>query len=420
MPQPLDRRLPLAWVIAWRYLRGRRSRMLSGTATAALCATTLGVTAMVIAMALMSGYTQDLMRKLMGLQGEIVASPLGDHSLDKDANRLAQAAALPAVERMGRVLYGEGSIQSPKVPEGASVVLRGIDPSNDGATARMARDWGQSPEQIFGQHDGLPGLVVGSELARQLNLSVGDPARLVVLELKSSGRPRFHYRSVRITGTFTMGFAEFDGRWALIDHQVLGSIRGASSPGLEVMEFDLVDGTHAEELAAEISDLLGPSWLVQPWLRLNRQLFTALELQEMLLFLVLGLIVVVSTFNVASTLVILVRERHQDIGVLSALGLSPRSLWWIFTGYGLALGFVGIALGMACGVGISWLVTEFELIRFDPEVAKIYFIDSVPFRVELGDLAAIAAFAVTVTLAACALPARRAARLDPATALRSE
>ena len=166
--------------------------------------------------------------------------------------------------------------------------------------------------------------------------------------------------------------------------------------------------------------MLAPEFLVTDWRQLNRELFTALQLQQEALFVVLGLIVLVSTFNVASTLVVLVRERMRDIGLLGALGLPPGGLRRIFLLYGGFLGGLGTLLGVAFGAAVCWLLTTFELIRFDPEVAAIYFIRSVPFRVEPRDLLAIVGFALVVTLLACLVPAWRAARIDPSSALRYE
>ncbi|MEM9556653.1 MAG: FtsX-like permease family protein [Acidobacteriota bacterium] len=412
----LLRRLPLVWSLAWRYLRGRRSEVLSSTALAALFSTSLGVTAMVVALALMTGYTQDLQRRLIGLQGEIVASPLGSEEFDQ-VDAVLEAAALPGIERWGRVSYGEGSLSSPSLPDGASIVLRGIEEGSvpplldaDGVPTR--RDAALEPDER-----GVPGVLLGQELQRRLGVAEGDVLRLVVLR-QAGDQVGFRYRSVRCAGTFTTGFAEFDAQWALVDRQMLASARGAE--GLDVLELDVAESADAAEAARWVEEVLGPTWLVQRWETMNRDLFAALALQKVLLFFVLGLIVVVSTFNVSSTLVILVRERKADIGVLSSLGLRPRQLWALFVVYGLGLGVVGTALGVAVGAGLSWLVTEFELVRFDPEVAAIYFIDSVPFRVELGDVAAVVAFALVVTAAASALPALRAARLDPADALRDE
>lgn len=409
---PLLSGRPLAWILAWRYLRGRRSRILSATAGAALVAVTLGVTAMVVAMALMSGYTGDLQRKLIGLQGEVMVTPA---LRGLDAEGAAETlGAMPGVVRAGRVAYAEGSIASNAVPGGEGVVIRGIDAAGLPGLETRARL--KADASLFSADD-FPGVVLGHQLHEQLDVQTGDVLRLVVL---SGGERdvRFRYRSVKVAGTFTTGFNEFDARWLLMDRGRLEALRGEL--GLDAIELEMAPDADPQTVSDEAQQLLGDTWIVQRWRNMNRELFSALELQETLLFFVLGLIVLVSTFNVAATLVILVRERTGDIGVLSALGLEPRQLWWSFTGYGLALGAVGTTLGVLLGGGASWLITRFKLIRFDPDVAAIYFIESVPFDVEAGDVALIVAFSLLVTFLACAFPARRAAGLGPADALRRE
>lgn len=389
--------------------------MLEGTALAAVAATALGVTAMVIAMALMSGYTQAVERRLIGLQGEVIATPLAGSDVEAAQDALAEAAQLEGVQRVGRVIYGEGSISGPAAPEGVSIVIRAVDEDDP-----VVHQHGGTLNADGKTRDDLPGIVLGGELANRLGTAPGEVLRLVVLDMRDA-RPKFRYRSVRVTGTFTVGFAEFDSRWVLVHRDVLQQKETSSAQRLyEMIELKLNEGADGDRIAAELTGLLGDGWVVDRWERLNRDLFSALGLQKTLLFFVLGLIVLVSTFNISSTLVILVRERMRDIGVLSSLGLRPRRLWWLFTIYGLLLGSVGTLLGILVGTGVSVVITEFELIRFPPEVAEIYFIDSVPFLIQGADLAAIAAFSLVTTLAACSLPARRAARVLPSNALRDE
>ncbi|MDA8020494.1 MAG: FtsX-like permease family protein [Thermoanaerobaculia bacterium] len=408
----LSGRQPLSWVLAWRYLRGRRSRVLTATAGAALLAVTLGVTALVVAMALMSGYTGDLQRKLIGLQGEVLVTP-ALRGLDTGA-ATEVLSKIDGVVRASRVAYAEGSVSSAAAPDGEDVVIRGIETGSlPGLKARAQL----SVEHELFAGDKFPGVVLGKQLQERLGAATGEVLRLVVLS-GSERDVRFRYRSVKVAGTFTTGFAEFDARWLLVERGRLEELRGEL--GLDAIELEMAEAADAQAVADEAQERLGETWFVQRWRSLNRELFAALELQETLLFLVLGLIVVVSTFNVAATLVILVRDRIGDIGVLSALGMEPRQLWWSFTGYGLALGAAGTAIGIAIGAGASWLITRFELIRFDPDVAAIYFIESVPFDVELGDILLIAGFSLSVTFLACAFPARRAARLGPAEALRKQ
>ncbi|MGH9464022.1 MAG: ABC transporter permease, partial [Thermoanaerobaculia bacterium] len=261
-------------------------------------------------------------------------------------------------------------------------------------------------------------VLAGAELVRRLGAAPDTPLRLMVLGFDDAV-PRFTYRAARLVGTFTTGFSEFDESWALIDRDTLDELMGSAGTS-GILEVAVADAGRAPRIAERVRGALGDDFLVTDWRQLNRELFTALELQQLALFCVLGLIVLVSTFNVASTLVVLVRERMRELGVLSALGLPPGGHQAVFLAYGLLLGALGAAAGVALGAGVAWVFTEFELIRFDPEMAAIYFVSSVPFRVRAPDVAAVVGFTLLVTLVACWLPARRAGQVQPAAALRYE
>jgi len=413
--------MTLAWTIAWRFLRGRRSRLLDGTARAALAATALGVTAMIVAMALMTGYREDLRRKLVEGNAPIVAQPLLPALGPLPAAERAALEAIPGVAGVGRIAYGQGTLAASAEGDGVEVTLRGIEPRPVAAAAAGAR-LTATAEQLAAGPDGVPGAVLGGELARRLGVAPGDLVRLVALGL-ADGRPRFRYRTLRVTGTFSVGFAEFDAAWVLLDRALVagaGTGGDGDGAGADLYEITLGAGANAAAVVEATEEVLGPDWFVADWRLANRELFTALELQQLVLFLVLGLIVLVSTFNVGSTLVVLVRDRMRDVGVLAALGLPPAKLRAVFLTYGAVLGAAGVALGVALGAGAAWVLTTFELIHFDPEVAAIYFISSVSFRVRPSDLAAVVGFALAVNLIACAVPAWRAARVDPSAALRYE
>jgi len=404
--------------LAWRFFRGRGNHLLDGTARAALIGTTLGVTAMIIAMALMSGYREDLRRKLVRGNAAVIAYPILGSELVWESEKQEKLEALPGVTGVRPVVYGQGSLVSEHLRSGIEVTLRGID-RLDGLEGlgeveldpRLAADGG-----FFG--GGVLGLVLGNGLAERLDVRTGDSVRLMALGFQD-GKPKFSYRQAQIAGTFATGFSEFDQSWLVTDRQELVGMLGKQM-GSGMLEIVIEEPDRADHVTQQVRDVLGGDYLVTSWRDLNQELFAALEIQQIALFFVLGLIVVVSTFNVASSLVVLVRERMRDIGVLAALGLSPAKLRAVFLLYGAGLGIFGSLCGVVAGGTIAWVVTEFELIRFDPEMAAIYFISSVPFRVEILDVTAVVLFTLVVTLLACWIPAQRAARVRPAMALRYE
>ncbi|MCB1054289.1 MAG: ABC transporter permease [Acidobacteria bacterium] len=404
---PLSR--PLPWELAWRFLRGQRSRLLAGTARAAFAATALGVTALVIAMALMTGYREELERKLSGGGGAVLAIPVGLGPGEAEGAVVEALRERPDVARVRAVVLGQGALTSQGDPEGVEVTVRGVDPG--------AGPLGATEEELRSE-DGVPGTVLGVELARTLGVETGDVLRLVAVGF-DGGRPRFRYQSLRCSGTFTSGLSEFDSSWLLVPRELaarlFGPDRGATMYEIEPAELD-----QAAAIATAVGEALGSGYMVTNWLELNRPLFDALRLQKLFLFLVLGLIVLVSTFHVASTLMVAVRERMRDLGVLQALGMTRPMLWRSFVLYGGLLGASGVATGVLVGGTAAWVLDRFQLIHFDAEVAAIYFIEAVRFHVRAIDVVWIVVFALGVNLLTCALPAWRAARVDPSAALRYE
>ena len=400
--------------IAWRFVRGRRSRLLDGAARAALLASALGVSAMVIGMAVMSGYREDLERKLLRGAAAVMVYPLSDERLELDADTRARFSSVDGVSGVRRVSYAQGSLAPPAGGGAIEVSIRGSDELEDpGGLGRI--EWLEGAAE---EGEGAS-LVVGSELAELLPQPLGAPARLMVLGVDGGGRPRFRYRTVRVVGTFSSGLSEFDRRLVLMERRELEALSRAEV-GEALFEVLLERPKETARVAERLRTALGSDYLVTDWRELNRELFTALQLQQVALFLVLGLIVAVATFNVASSLVVLVRERMRDIGVLAALGLSARQLTRLFLLYGGGLAGLGTLAGVALGWSVSWILTRYELIRFEPELAEIYFLSSVPLRVRPLDVLAVTALTLLVTVIACWAPARRAGRVEPADALRYE
>ncbi|MDE2850965.1 MAG: ABC transporter permease [Acidobacteriota bacterium] len=399
----------VVWWVAARYLLGGRSRLLTGTARSALGSTGLGVAAMVVSMALMSGYTSSVEERLLQ-SGPLVVTPLGEaagdlESADATADRLRP---LPGVERVGVTLAGQGQLLSRTNPAGVDVWFRGVLPG--------ASSFGAGEEELGRSVDGLDAVVLGRQLQRTLGAADGDLVRLTAVVGSPSGRPRFAYRTLRVAGAFETGFSEYDRSYAVLHRDAVEAL-GAVGVVLEVAT---MRGADPSAVHGRVEELVGADALVTDWRRGNRDIFAALRLQKWGLFLVLGLIVLVSTFNIAAALVVMVRERGRDTAVLGALGLGPRRLRRVFLVCGLSLGAAGTGLGLLLGSLVSTIITRYELVRFDPGVAEIYFISSVPFDVRALDLLAVAGFSLLVVGLACWWPARLASSLEPARALHWE
>ncbi len=360
-------------------------------------------------MALMSGYTNSVEKRLLQ-SGPLVVTPIGEAAGDvAQADRTAERLrGLPGVERVGVTLAGRGALASGANPAGVDVWFRGVLPG--------ASTFGAGERELAADAAGFDGVVLGRQLQRTLGAADGDLLRLTAIVGSASGRPRFAYRTLRVAGAFETGFSEYDRSYAVLHRDAVADL---GSVGV-VLEVATSPGADPAAVLGEIEELVGAGALVTDWRRGNRDIFAALRLQKWGLFLLLGLIVLVSTFNIAAALVVMVRERGRDTAVLAALGLGPRRLRRVFLVSGLSLGAAGAGLGLAVGSLVSAIVTRYELVRFDPGVAAIYFIDSVPFEVRALDLLAVAGFSLLVVALACWWPARLAASTEPARALRWE
>src|SRR5437764_792145 len=202
---------------------------------------------------------------------------------------------------------------------------------------------------------------------------------------------------------------------------VAEAARLLETPGsANLLEVKLAPGADLTAVARTIEQRTKNRYAVSDWRDMNRQLFSMLKIQQLVLFIVIGLIVFVSTFNIVSTLIMTVHEKRKEIGILASMGAEPRMIRRIFLWYGSMVGFFGTALGVILGVVICWIVTRFHLVSFPPEIAEVYFVSSIPFITQASDLTIISAFSLIVSFLATIVPSMRAARLNPIDALRHE
>ncbi len=412
----------LAWHIARRYLASRRGGTLFSFITwVALGGVTVGVTALIVVIAVMSGAQRDFQAKILDATPHVLvmehtgALRMDDWRTVLDTVRRVKGvvAATPFLLTKVAILRGE---------YGQSADLYGVDVSglSEGAngleerirTGALSLEPGAS---------GLPPLLMGSRLADRMQILPGDT--LILISLENIRRDPFGgftpaIRQFEVTGTFTTGMYDYDvgNLYArLEDVQDLLGIREADQvSGLGVRT---TDPWLAAAVADSIQTRLGFPYYAQSWSVTNRALFSALKLEKLAMGLILFLIVVVAAFNIVSTLVMVVVDRTREIGILKSMGMTSRRILHVFMLQGLWIGVIGTVTGTLAGSLLAWILDRYELIRIPPDV---YFVDRLPVYLDWVDVLLIAAASIVVAFVATIYPAVQASRLEPVEAIRHE
>ena len=410
---------PLELFIGLRYTRAkRRNHFISFISLVSMLGIAVGVTALITVISVMNGFERQLTDRILGMVADATISGVGE-SVQDWQDTVKQAYANPHVRGAAPYVEKVALLQGRRVTGG---VIRGVLPDEEDKVSDIGRKMTRGT--LAALTPGSYGIVLGDELAMQLGVTVGDKVTVYTPDVSVTpigALPRFKRCSV--VGIFSVGFQEYDDGMAVMnmtDAEHLFQLDGPTGIRLK-----LDDKFRAWEIGDALAQKLGQFYRVQDWREGHANFFSAVSMEKKVMFIILSLIVAVAAFNLVSTLVMLVQDKQADIAILRTLGISPRSVMSVFMVQGTIVGSVGIALGVLGGALLAtnlpalvkWVEHVFHVEFLSPD---IYYISEVPSDMHWSDVGWIAAVAFVFCLFATVYPAWRAARTQPAAALRYE
>ncbi len=407
--------LPFELYVALRYLLARRKQaFISLISLISTIGVGVGVMALVIALALMTGLQGEIRDRIVGSAAHVYVWKIAEGGIRDYQAESARLAAEPDVVGAAPAILGKALVSTDKGE--AFVDLKGVDPALEPQVTDIARAMQQGAlEALAGRADDqLDGLVIGRDLAAQLGVTVGDAVTLLTPHgsLSPMGMmPRT--RRLEVVGVFSLGLYQFDSAYGFVSLPV--ARRLLDRPGVDFVQLRVDDMYEAPRVSERLAQRLGPGYLTQDWADMNQSLFSALWIEKVAIGITIGLIVAVAALNNIASLILLVMEKSRDIAILKTMGASAPSIMRVFMLQGLVIGVVGTGTGATLGYLACWVLDRYRLIRVPMDV---YQISHVPFTIEPLDFALVVVAAVAICFVATIYPARQAARLDPAQALR--
>jgi lipoprotein-releasing system permease protein len=406
--------------VSLRYLLAkRRQTFISLVTFISIAGVAVGVMALIVVLAVMNGFQNELRERILGITSHIVVTSFRG-TIDNYPEVIQHVDQETGVVAATPYIYTQVMVSTQKGLAGA--VVRGLDPNTAGEVVNISKNLVEGSladlhRDANGDSPPHPGIILGNELANNLGVRTKDWVNIISPSARLTPLGRAPKTQLfRVVGIFQSGMYEFDNTLAYVDLPVAQQFLGIGDvvSGIEVKVHDIYK---AGEVAESLQAHLGYPFYIRDWMQMNRNLFSALKLEKTVMFIILTLIILVAAFNIISSLIMLVMEKTRDIAILKAMGANDGSIRKIFVLQGLIIGIFGTTLGLSGGFTLCALLKRYRIIELPRDV---YYISTLPVRLESMDVWVIAVSAVVICLLATIYPSWQAARLDPAEALRYE
>jgi lipoprotein-releasing system permease protein len=401
--------------IARKYVgAGRRSGFITAITVISVGGVAVGVLALIVVLAVMNGFENEVIKRIVGTNAHVTVRK--DDGIEDYRRVMDRVAAMPHVVGVAPFVFSKAIVMSADGTD--AVFVKGVDLDAEATVTDVGAYLRPQGFRFSAGREGPAQIAVGKELAYSLKVAPGDTLLLARGEVSPSSpfgiSPSF--KRVVVGALFDSGMYEYDASLAFLDLEEGQAFNGMGDRigGVSVR----LDDMYSAPLVGEaISTLLGNGYSVSDWIHMNRNLFVWMKTEKRVMFIILTLIIVVAAFNIAGTLIMIVMERTKDIGILRSMGATRAAVMRIFILHGLITGTIGTAIGTVGGVVLSLVVDRYKLIQLPGD---IYFIDTVPVRLEAGDIVAVASVALAVCFVSTLYPAWQASRLVPVEAIRYE
>ncbi len=407
--------LPYQLFIALRYLKAKkRNKGISFNTIISISGVAVGVMALLVVLSVMSGFHEDLQKKILGANAHIVV--LSYKGMMEDyPSVMERMKGEPHVTSMAPFVLGQVMVSSGQKAQG--VFMRGIEPSSELRTTEILSHIREGSVSNLREIDGRPWIVLGRELASNLGVIAGDTVSVIspMGEIGPLGMlPKV--KQFRVAAVFEMGMFEYDSSLVLTDMKAAQGFLGYGS-SVTGIELKLDDIYAASDVRSSLNAKLGMPYYARDWMQMNRNLFSALNLEKLAMFIILILIVLVAAFNIVSTLMMNVMEKQKEVAILKAMGATSGGIMMIFILQGVLIGLTGTVLGVTGGYILGKVINNYEIIKLP---ADVYYLSKLPVKMKLLDFAVVSFSAVAISFLSTLYPSYHAARLNPVEPLRYE